>query len=149
VPTVEDLRAGLLHAMRGRIRARSGDAFQQNERRVVEFLDRYVEPALKRSSGVYWCRFFRGPLRENRGEAEALVGEGRRLANDAALADSLDGGDTLFPRFRPFVTFVTERERPGPALRPADAGRAVFSLLERFSLFTCEEEATDDDAPLD
>ncbi len=30
-PTSADLRAGLLHAMRGRIRARSGDSFRQNE----------------------------------------------------------------------------------------------------------------------
>ena len=33
----DDLRAGLLHAMRGRIRARSGDSFRQNENRVAEF----------------------------------------------------------------------------------------------------------------
>ncbi|MCI4362656.1 MAG: hypothetical protein L3J77_05650, partial [Thermoplasmata archaeon] len=65
VATVDDVKGGLLHAMRGRIRARSGDSFDQNERRVREFVDQHLEPALKRSSGVYWCRFFREVLHES------------------------------------------------------------------------------------
>ncbi|MCI4329757.1 MAG: sigma 54-interacting transcriptional regulator, partial [Thermoplasmata archaeon] len=85
VATVDDVKGGLLHAMRGRIRARSGDSFQQNERRVLEFVDEHLEPALKRSGGVYWCRFYRSVLKENKAEGEAVVSEGRRLKNDPAL----------------------------------------------------------------
>ena len=146
MPTVEDLRAGLLHAMRGRIRARSGDSFNQNERRVVEFLDRYLEPALKRSAGVYWCRFFRSVLRENKADGEALVGEGRRLKTDAELIAQVAAGGALFPKFRPFVGYVAERERVPAAVRPVDAAVAAFGLLERYSLFSCAEEESDDAA---
>ncbi len=147
VPSVDDLKAGLLHAMRGRIRARSGDSFRQNEKRVAEFIDRYADPAIRRSAGVYWCRYFTGPLRSQTGEAEGLVGEGRRLKDDPSLAASLASDGATFPKFRTFAGYVGERERPGSALAPSDAAVHVFRLLEEFSLFSCKEEDADD-APL-
>ncbi len=147
VPTSADLKAGLVHAMRGRIRARSGDSFRQNEKRVTEFVDQYVGPALKRSAGVYWCRYFRGPLKENSGEAEALVGEGRRLKDDAALAAQLPGDGATFPKFRNFARFVGDREHPPGDRGATDGALTVFRLLEEHSLFSCRPE-DDDDAPL-
>jgi MoxR-like ATPase len=142
-----DLKAGLLHAMRGRIRARSGDSFRQNEKRVGEFIDQYLDPALKRSAGVYWCRFFRGVLKENKGDAEALVGEGRRIKDDAEMRAQIVADGTTFPKFRTFVKYVTDRERPPAPLLGSDAAVSVFRLLEEYSLFTCTDE-DDDDAPL-
>ncbi len=144
VPAAEDLKAGLLHAMRGRIRARSGDSFLQNSKRVIEFLDRHAEEALKRSALVYWCRYYRSVLRENKGEGEALVGEGRRLLPDAALLAQLGSDGTGFPRFQAFVAYVRDRERPSPPVSERDAAAAEFGLLEKFSLFSCEEGTEDD-----
>lgn len=141
-----DLKSGLLHAMRGRIRARSGDSFRQNEKRVVEFVDQYVGPALRRSAGVYWCRFYAGILKESSPEAQALVSEGRRLKDDAELASRISE-EGLFPKFRGFVSYVGERERPDRALSATDAALEVFRLLEEFSLFSCKDEDRDD-APL-
>ncbi len=146
VPGSADLKAGLLHAMRGRIRARSGDSFRQNEKRVLEFVDQYLTPSLKRSGGVYWCRYFRGPLKENSGEAEALVGEGRRLKDDGGLRQAA-ATDTTFPKFRAFSGYVAEREPVGDRLAPIEAGTQVFRLLEEYSLFACKDEDSDD-APL-
>jgi Mg-chelatase subunit ChlI len=146
-PASPDLKAGLLHAMRGRIRARSGDSFRQNEKRVTEFIDQYLGSALKRSAGVYWCRYYRGVLKENKADAEALVGEGRRLKDDAELRSQLAGNGSLFPRFRGFLGYVGQREQPGAEVSPIDAAVNVFRLLEEFSLFSCREE-DDDDAPL-
>jgi len=145
--TSADLRAGLLHAMRGRIRARSGDSFRQNEKRVTEFIEQYLDAALKRSAGVYWCRFFRGVLKENKGEAEALVGEGRRLKDDAQMQAQLGGDAAVFPKFRSFVKYVADRERPPAPLAAPDVAVGVYRLLEEYSLFTCKDE-DDDDAPL-
>ncbi len=147
VPTSADLKSGLLHAMRGRIRARSGDSFRQNERRVAEFVDQYLPSALKRSAGVYWCRYYKGQLKENAADAEALVGEGRRLKDDATLTAQLAADGTTFPRFRAFSRYVADREHPPGAIVPTDAAVNVFRLLEEFSLFTCKAE-DDDDAPL-
>ncbi len=148
IASLEDLKAGVLHAMRGRIRARSGDSFEQNERRVIEFLDQHLEPSLKKSAGIYWCRFFREVLKESKPEAEALIGEGRRLKSDAALQAQVIHGDAQFAKFRPFVTYVSERE-PAPAgIEPLQAALSTFDLLERFSLFTCGPEDLDDDALL-
>jgi len=146
-PATADLKAGLLHAMRGRIRARSGDSFRQNERRITDFVEQYLTPGLKRSAGVYWCRFYRGVLKENASEAEALVSEGRRLKDDASLRAQLASNAEIFPKFRTFVRYVEERERPGPAVSSADAAANVFRLLEEFSLFSCKEDDADD-APL-
>jgi MoxR-like ATPase len=147
LPTAADLKAGLVHAMRGRIRARSGDSFRQNEKRVAEFIDQYLDAALKRSAGVYWCRFYRGVLKENAADAEALVGEGRRLKDDAELRAQLATDGPLFPKFRSFVRYAGERERPPASLAAADVATHVFRLLEEYSLFTCKDE-DDDDAPL-
>ncbi len=147
IPTSGDLKAGLLHAMRGRLRARSGESFRQNEKRVGEFIDQYLAPSLKRSAGVYWCRYYRDTLKESATEAEALVGEGRRLKNDASLVGQATADITLFPRFRAFARFVGERERPGDRLSPFEAALGVFRLLEEHSLFSCRDE-DDDDAPV-
>jgi len=147
IPSSGDLRAGVLHAMRGRIRARSGDSFRQNEKRVVEFVDQYLPPALKRSAGVYWCRYFRAVLKENKGEGEELVGEGRRLKDDRTLAAGLASDGPLFPKFRAFARFVADREKPAAPVTAPDAALSVYRLLEEFSLFSCSEE-DNDDAPL-
>ncbi|MCI4357696.1 MAG: ATP-binding protein [Thermoplasmata archaeon] len=144
----DDLKAGLLHAMRGRIRARSGDSFRQNERRVINFLAQHTEPALRRSSGVYWCRFFRSILKENEGEGKALVGEGRRLLNDAQLRSQLPSSPELFPKFRPFLAYVSQRERLPDSANAVDAAAAEFGLLDKYSVFSCSPEEADDDAPL-
>ena len=145
--TSADLKAGLVHAMRGRIRARSGDSFLQNSKRIGEFLDHHTEEALKRSALVYWCRFYRGVLKENKGEAEALVGEGRRLKDDAELRTQFASGGSNFPKFRSFVQYVSDREHPPAPLVGSDVAVQVFRLLEEYSLFTCKDE-DDDDAPL-
>ncbi|MCI4339239.1 MAG: MoxR family ATPase [Thermoplasmata archaeon] len=147
VPTSADLKAGLVHAMRGRIRARSGDSFRQNEKRVAEFIDQYLDPSLKRSAGVYWCRFYRGVLKESSADAQALVGEGRRLKDDAELRTQAASDTTVFPQFRTFVRYVTEREHPATAVPPMDVAANIFRLLEEYSLFSCKDE-DDDDAPL-
>ncbi len=145
-PAVDDLRAGLLHSMRGRIRARSGDSFQQNAKRVQEFLGEHLEPALQQSAKVYWCRYFRDVLREKADEAQGLVGEGRRLAPDAALQAQAATQPDLFPRFRAFAAFVAEREHPPGSLPGLTAAVASFQLLEKYSLFTCADAPADDGA---
>jgi MoxR-like ATPase len=147
IPTSGDLKAGLLHAMRGRIRARSGESFRQNEKRVGEFIEQYLGASLKRSAGVYWCRYYRETLKESATDAEALVGEGRRLKDDAALVAQATADATLFPRFRAFSRYVGDRERPGDGFGPFDAALGVFRLLEEHSLFACRDE-DDDDAPV-
>lgn len=144
VPTLEDLRAGLLHAMRGRIRARSGDSFQQNSKRVQGFLDQHLEAALKDSSKVYWCRYFRDVLKSKNDEAQALIGEGRRLLPDAHLQSEARGKAEMFPRFHTFVTHVQEREHPAEPVGAWPAAVAAFGLVEKYSLFACDEEPTDD-----
>ncbi len=144
VPTLDDLKAGILHAMRGRIRARSGDSFQQNSKRVQDFLDQHLDDSLKDSAKVYWCRYFRDVLKSKNDDAQALIGEGRRLLPDAALQNEAKGKAEMFPRFHAFVTYVQEREHPSASAGPWPAAVAEFGLVEKYSLFSCAEEPTDD-----
>lgn len=142
-PTYEDLKSGLLHGMRGRIRARSGDSFQQNSRLVSEFVERHAEEAVKRSATVYWCRFFRDRLKGNKAEGEGVVSEGRRLSKDSALVAQVARGEPLFPRFQEFSKWVSEREKLPSSVSSAEAAIGEFALLEKFSLFSCEEGSDD------
>ena len=86
-------------------------------------------------------------LHESSSDAEALVGEGRRLKDDAAVIAEAATNLALFPRFRSFARYVGERERPGDEIAPFEAALSVFRLLEEHSLFSCGDE-DDDDAPL-
>jgi MoxR-like ATPase len=138
-PTYDDLRSGLLHGMRGRIRARSGDSFEQNSRMVEEFLNKHLEEMAKRSSVVYWCRFFKGPLGGNTKEGEAVATEGRRLLKDEEMRERVKKGEGIFPGFQKFARYVPEREAIPQGVHPVDAAMGTFQLLDRFSLFTCEE----------
>ncbi len=147
IPTEEDLRAGLLHGMRGRIRARSGDSFQQNSGLVKEFIDQNLEPSLKRSATVYWCRFFGGRLGGKAPEGESVVSEGRRLVRDESLLKKVGAGEELFPHFGAFVQWVGEREPRPVEVSPLLAAATEFTLLDRFSLFTCRPEDADDEQP--
>ena len=139
IATYEDLQSGLLHGMRGRIRARSGDSFEQNSRLVEEFLAKNVEEMTKRSSVVYWCQFFRGPLGGNTKDGESVVSEGRRLLKDQDLRGRVRKGEEIFPAFQRLVRYVGDRGGIPKAIHPVDAALESFQLLDKFSLFTCEE----------
>jgi Mg-chelatase subunit ChlI len=143
-PTYDDLRSGLLHGMKGRIRARSGDSFEQNSKMVEDFLDKNVEEMAKRSAVVFWCRFFKGPLGGNQKEGEAVVSEGRRLMKDEELKARLKKGDGIFTNFQKFVRYVSERGAVPSDLDAVDAAMSEFELLDRFSLFTCEPNTEDE-----
>ncbi|MCL4324947.1 MAG: sigma 54-interacting transcriptional regulator [Candidatus Thermoplasmatota archaeon] len=139
IPTYDDLKAGLLHGMRGRIRARSGDSFDQNSHLVEDFVSKNLEDLAKRSATSFWCNFFRGPLGGNQKEGEAVVAEGRRLSKDNDLRSRVAKGESLFENFQKFSRHVTERGGIPEGFPALEAAIATFDLLDRFSLFRCEE----------
>lgn len=145
-PTYDDLRSGLTHGMRGRVRARSGDSFAQNSQLITTFIDKNLEVAAKRSATVYWCRFFNDKLKGNTKEGEALVAEGRRIIQDAEMQQKVASSDGLFPRFKEFTRYVGERDALPGSVTPVTAAVGTFALLDKFSLFTCEG-GVDDDQP--
>jgi MoxR-like ATPase len=144
IPTYDDLRSGLLHGMKGRIRARSGDSFEQNSRMVEDFLEKNIDEMAKRSSIVFWCRFFKGSLGANNKDGEAVVSEGRRLIKDEELRGRLKKGDAIFTNFQKFVRYVSDRGAIPSNANAVDAAMSEFELLDKFSLFKCEAEVEDD-----
>jgi len=144
VPTYEDLKSGLTHDMKGRIRARSGDSFEQNSRLVDEFVGKNIEEMAKRSATLYWCKFFKSVMGGNAKDSEALVSEGRRLAKDSELKARVSRGEAIFPNFQKLAGYVADGGGLMLGLPPLDAAIITFELLDRFSLFNCPENLEED-----
>ncbi len=58
----EDFHRGARDAMMGRIRARSGDGFEENRSLVERFVEEHWAKAGKDGAVDYWCRFFQDDL---------------------------------------------------------------------------------------
>lgn len=144
IPTFEDLKSGLSHGMKGRIRARSGDSFEQNSRLVDDFVAKNLEEMTKKSAMIYWCKFFNGVLGANSKDAEAVVSEGRRLAKDSDLKARVAKGETIFNNFQKFSSYVTSGGGMVPSFAPFDAAMSAFELVDKFSVFTCPDKLEDD-----
>ena len=144
IPTFDDLKSGLLHGMRGRIRARSGDSFEQNSRMVEDFVQKNLETLAKQSATSFWCGFFRTSLGGNQKDGEAVVTEGRRLIKDNELQARVAQGENLFGNFQKLQGYVTDRGGIPPGVTPLAAALSTFEILDRFSLFSCEGVTEDD-----
>lgn len=129
----EDWRLGALDAMRGRIRARGGDSYEQNRAVVEAFVGKRWKEAGKRAAEDYWCRFFVEVLREDKQEGKRLVHEAREALKQGRLASP--GQEQA--RLRRFAEFVALREQDRGAAG-GQAAQAVFGLLEAFGTFEAQ-----------
>ncbi|MHB8632650.1 MAG: ATP-binding protein [Thermoplasmatota archaeon] len=112
-PVVEpqDFRRGARDAMRGRVRGRSPEEFERNQKVVTDFVDGAWKEAGKKGAEDYWCRFFVADLKEDKAEAVRVMEAVRAaLGGDAATLQAAarqQGGE---PRVRRFAQFVQSAE---------------------------------------
>jgi len=132
VVAVEDWRLGALDAMKGRIRARGGDSYQQNVDVVSNFVDQRWRETGRRAGEEYWCRFFAEVLRDDKSAGKKFVQEAREAAKAGSLAKLAASPERQ--RLRSFADFVKVRE-PGLGLPEGEGAAAVFDLLEAFGTF--------------
>lgn len=123
--------------MRGRIRARGGEAFLQNVQVVDAFLHKHGPSALKVAAEQSWCRFFVEELNRDKGEAFRVVQDVR-----ASLAKGVEGLASSFAtngKADKFADHVARHEitldRAADAKDKALGSQAVFRLFEDAGLF--------------
>jgi len=134
VVTRQDFDAGAREALRGRVRGRSSEAFQQNLGAVDAFLKRHLPEAHNESAVRYWCLFFTTALKEDKSEGVRIVREARDVVKDpkrveAALATSAS------PKFKRFADFVLARDGPVPDAQKATVVASVFQYLDAAKAF--------------
>lgn len=102
----QDFRRGARDAMRGRVRGRSPEEFERNQKVVADFVEAAWVEAAKKGADAYWCRFFIAELKEDKAEALRVL-EAVRAAvaggPEAIAAASRQGGDARVRRFAQFV----------------------------------------------
>ncbi len=135
-PTIDpqDFKRGARDAMRGRVRGRSPEEFERNQKVVTDFVEQVWTDAAKTGANAYWCRFFIGELKEDKAEGlrvleavrQAVRGDPTQVANAVR-----QGGD---PKVRRFAQFVQGAE----GLERGDVAQtlpAVFHALEDLGAF--------------
>lgn len=102
----QDFRRGARDAMRGRVRGRSPEEFERNQKVVTDFVEQIWVEAGRKGANAYWCRFFVGELKEDKAEGLRVLDAVRQaMAGDATqLAAAVrQGGDAKVRRFAHFV----------------------------------------------
>jgi histone H3/H4 len=132
--------------MRGRIRARGGEAFMQNVQVVDAFLQKHGKAALRTAAEQAWCRFFVEDLNRDKGEAFRVVQDVR--ASLARGVDGLAASLSTNGKANKFADHVARHElRLGRAPDAQDKARgtqAVFRLFDDAGLF--DERGPKDEA---
>jgi phytoene/squalene synthetase len=108
-PDPDDLQRATRDAMTGRIRARSGDGFDENQLLVERFLEEHGQEAAREGALTYWCAFFEDELAGEEASGQRIVKRLREVvaehgADTDAIQALIDGGDEDVARCPDFVT---------------------------------------------
>lgn len=128
----QDFRRGARDAMRGRVRGRSSEDFDRNQKVVSDFVEAAWKESGKKGATDYWCRFFVGELKEDKAEGTRVL-EAVRGATATPDARQLQeatrqGGDARVRRFAQFVQSAEGVEREEGIRRLPAVLRALDDL---------------------
>lgn len=123
---MEDFQRGAREALIGRVRGRSGEGYLENRNAVEAFLAKQLPKAITDAATEYWCGFFVGVLKDDKGEGERTAREIREAAKDSAKAESVLVAGTGMPKLRRFVQYVDDRE--GKASEEIRSRRLMLAL---------------------
>jgi Mg-chelatase subunit ChlI len=135
-PDPDDLERAARDAMTGRIRARSGDGFEENRLLVERFLEEHGDEAAREGAVTYWCRFFEDELAGDEASGERVVERLREVVDEHGtdakrLRELADGGDEDVSRF---VGYVAEQDGLSTETA-AERLPAVWGALEDLGAF--------------
>jgi hypothetical protein len=132
-PDPDDLQRAARDAMTGRIRARSGDGFEENRLLVERFLEEHVDEAAREGAVTYWCGFFEDELAGDESSGKRVVEHMRDIV-DAHGADPdqwaklAADGDEDVARFTAYVAERDDLSREQAARRLPATWRALEDL---------------------
>ncbi|HVL86598.1 MAG TPA: ATP-binding protein [Candidatus Thermoplasmatota archaeon] len=128
-----DFRRGAADAMRGRIRARGGESWDENRATVDAFLERHWKEAGRRAAVAWWCGFFENELKGDKAEAERVIREARETLRTPESAQKALAGDGA--KTKRLAGWVRSVETSVAKADLAARTRHVFRLLEDFGTF--------------
>ncbi len=131
--TPMDFHHGALDAMRGRIRARSAEGFNENRDAIEAFVAKHWKTCGNDAAETVWCEFFVGELKEDKAEGERTVREIRQVLKQDVAADTALSPNSPYPKLRRFAAFLAGKGAEGA--RPADAALSDFAAMESFGAF--------------
>jgi hypothetical protein len=137
--SLEDFEKGVLSAMLGRIRARGGDSFAQNEDRISGFVGNHLKPGLVKGGRRYWCGFYKDVLNEDKPEGLRVLDECQKVLKNPELAKGALKKDSPHKKYRKFGKYVLEREHFKGPLTDDEVVLSVFGLLSALDVFECDE----------
>jgi Mg-chelatase subunit ChlI len=137
--TLEDFEKGVLSSMLGRIRARGGDSFAQNEDRIRGFISNHLKPELVKGGRRYWCGFYKDVLKEDKPEGLRVLEECQKVLKNPELAKGALRKETSHKKYRKFGKYVLDREHFKGPLSNDDVVLSVFGLLSSLDVFECDE----------
>jgi Mg-chelatase subunit ChlI len=138
--SLEDFKKGALGALLGRIRARGGDSFAQNKERIDNFVAKHLELELKKAGRMYWCRFYKDVLNEDKPEGKRVLDECQKVLKNPELAKGALRQDTPQKKYRKFGKYVLNRELYTGNLSNDEVVLSVFGLLTSLDVFECDEQ---------
>ncbi|HWH07859.1 MAG TPA: ATP-binding protein [Candidatus Thermoplasmatota archaeon] len=109
-----DFGRGAREALVGRVRGRSAEGYLENREAVEAFLSKQLPKVMRDAAEDYWCGFFVGVLREDKGEGERTARELREAAKDQAKVEAALGAGQGMPKLRRFAQYVDDREGSAP-----------------------------------
>lgn len=137
--TLEDFEKGVSSAMLGRIRARGGDSFAQNENRIQGFISKHLKSELKKGARRYWCGFYKDVLGEDKPEGIRVLEECQKVLKNPELSKGALKQDSAQKKYRKFGKFVIGREKFKGNLSDDEVVLSVFGLLFSLDVFECDE----------
>lgn len=137
--SLEDFKKGVLSAMLGRIRARGGDSFAQNEDRISGFIGNHLKPGLVKGGRRYWCGFYKDVLNEDKPEGLRVLDECQKILKNPELAKGALRKESPHKKYRKFGKYVLQREVFRGPLSDDEVVLSVFGLLASLDVFECDE----------
>jgi Mg-chelatase subunit ChlI len=132
-PDPDDLQRAARDAMTGRIRARSGDGFEENRLLVERFLEEHVDEAAREGAVTYWCGFFEDELAGDESSGKRVVEHMRDIVDEHGAdpdqwAKLAADGDEDVARFTAYVAERDDLSREQAARRLPATWRALEDL---------------------
>ncbi len=111
--SLEDFRKGCSDALFGRIRARSGDSYLQNNRIIGDFITTHLPEDLEQAAQNYWCRFFSSNLKSDKSEGQRTLKELEEAQKEPAAIPGHMKEQTTLKKFRRYGKYILQRETIG------------------------------------
>jgi len=133
----KDYSHGVRSALLGRIRARSGDSYIQNNLIIEEFIKNTFTESMEKGARRYWCGFYRNTLKGDKPEAQRTVAEIMTVMKNRTLVEKgVNPRSGELKKFNRFAGHVLEKEGKGAELPgEVEVVNTVLDLLEEMRTF--------------